>query len=32
MAAEAGKDELRGFGVPVEVDGHAGANKGSGRY
>ena len=25
MAAEAGKDELPGPGVPVEVDGHAGA-------
>ena len=23
MAAEAGEDELPGFGVPVEVDGHA---------
>lgn len=25
MAAEAGEDELPGLGVPVEVDGHAGA-------
>jgi len=25
VAAEAGKDELPGLGVPVEVDGHAGA-------